>query len=106
MNKKPFDIEQMLAKIETSVQPFPKAAMFQLYEEGYTSLFEQLISCIISIRTLDETTIPVSKRLFAKARTANEMVALSKDQLAELLHGSTFAYQKANTILNIAKQIN
>ena len=93
----------MLQKLEKAVAPYPKAAMFQLYEEGYTSVFEQLISCIISIRTLDEMTIPVSHRLFAKARTAKQVMALDKEELAQLIHGTTFAYQKVNTILNIAK---
>src|SRR5688500_17228843 len=62
--KRPYDLSDMLRRIEKAVKPFPKAAMFELYERGYTSLFEQLISCVISIRTLDETTIPVSERLF------------------------------------------
>lgn len=102
--KKPFDLNTMLQRIEKAVAKYPKAAMFQLYEEGFTSVFEQLISCIISIRTLDETTIPVSKRLFQKGRTPQQIAALSPDELAELLHGSTFAYQKAGTISGIAKK--
>ena len=101
--KKPYDITDMLQRIEKAVEPYPKAAMFQLYEEGFTSVFEQLISCIISIRTLDEATIPISHRLFAKARTAKEVATLSKDELAELIDGTTFAWQKINTIQNIAK---
>ena len=102
--KKPYNIEDMLQSIEKAVEPYPKAAMFQLYEEGFTSIFEQLISCIISIRTLDEVTIPVSHRLFAKARTAEQVTALSKEELAELIQGTTFAYQKVNTIWNIANE--
>jgi endonuclease-3 len=102
--KKPFDLHTMLSRIEKAVAKYPKAAMFQMYEEGFTSLFEQLISCIISIRTLDETTIPVSKRLFAKGRTPEQIAALSLDELAELLHGSTFSYQKAGTISGVAKK--
>ena len=102
--KKPFDLNTMLNRIEKAVAKYPKAAMFQLYEEGYTSIFEQLISCIISIRTLDETTIPVSKHLFAKARTPKQIAALPLDELAELLHGSTFDYQKAGTISGIARK--
>ena len=50
--KKPFDLKDMLQRIEKAVAPYPKAAMFELYERGYTSLFEQLVSYIISIRTL------------------------------------------------------
>ena len=102
--KKPFDITEMLKRIEKAVASYPKAAMFQLYEEGFTTLFEQLISCIISIRTLDETTIPVSKKLFAKARTAKQVAALSKEELLSLIEGTTFAYNKVNTILTIAKE--
>ena len=102
--KKPYNIEDMLQRIEKAVEPYPKAAMFQLYEEGFSSIFEQLISCIISIRTLDEVTIPVSHRLFAKARTAEQVTALSKEELAGLIQGTTFAYQKVNTILNIASE--
>src|SRR5687768_18623139 len=79
--KRPFELHIVLKRIEKAVTPYPKAAMFELYERGYSSLFEQLISCIISIRTLDETTIPVSLRLFAEARTPDALLKLSPQQL-------------------------
>jgi endonuclease-3 len=101
--KKPFDIPDMLKRIEKEVRAYPKAAMFELYELGYTSLFEQLISCIISIRTLDETTIPLSKKLFAIARTPAALAKLSPEQLEKLLHGTQYPGQKAYTMLGIAK---
>ncbi len=100
--KKPFNIVKVLKEVEKAVAPYPKAAMFQLYEEGYTSVFEQLISCIISIRTLDETTIPVSKRLFQTLERQNKSQLYRKRTISRLIHGTTFAYQKANTILQIA----
>lgn len=101
--KKPFDIADMLKRIEKAVKGYPKAAMFELHEKGYTSLFEQLLSCIISIRTLDETTIPISEKLFAKVRTPKELLKLSPETLEELLHGSQYPGQKAYTMLGIAK---
>lgn len=101
--KKPFDLDRMLILIEEAVKPFPKAAMFELYERGYTTLFEQLISCVISIRTLDETTIPVSLRLFEKATTPQQILQLSDAALEKLLYGSTFPGQKAQTIMAVAK---
>lgn len=101
--KKPFDIADMLNRIEKAIQPYPKAAMFELHERGYTSLFEQLISCIISIRTLDETTIPLSLKLFAVARTPKELLKLSPEELESILIGSQFPGQKAYTMLGIAK---
>ncbi|HUQ97493.1 MAG TPA: endonuclease III [Chitinophagaceae bacterium] len=101
--KRPFDLETVLKNIEKAVSRYPKAAMFELYERGYNTLFEQLISCIISIRTLDETTIPVALRLFAVARTPKELLKLTPQQLEEILHGSTFPGQKAHTMLGVAK---
>src|SRR5215218_3210587 len=101
--KRPFNLTTVLKKIETAVAKYPKAAMFELYERGYTTLFEQLISCIISIRTLDETTIPVSLRLFEVARTPDALLKLSPQELENLLYGCTFPGQKAYTMLGIAK---
>ena len=101
--KKPFHLTTVLKRIEAAVKPYPKAAMFYLYEKGFTTLFEQLISCIISIRTLDETTIPLSEKLVARARTPQQLLKLSPKELEDLLYSSTFPGQKANTMLGIAK---
>ena len=98
-----FDLSTVLSRIEEATRAFPKAAMFELAERGYSTLFEQLISCIISIRTLDETTIPVSLRLFSVARTPQELLLLSPEELTELLRGATYPDQKAYTMLGIAK---
>ncbi|RYY64454.1 MAG: endonuclease III [Chitinophagaceae bacterium] len=103
MQKKPFELPVMLRRIEKAIAPFPKAAMFELYERGYRSVFEQLLSCLISIRTLDETTIPLSEKLFARARTPGELLRLSHGELADLLYGTQFPGQKAATMLAIAQ---
>ena len=100
-----FPLDQALAAIEPAIAPYPKAAMFELAERGYNSLFEQLISCIVSIRTLDETTIPVSLRLFDVARTPAELAALSPDELIPLLYGTTYPDQKAYTMIGIAQRV-
>lgn len=101
--KPDFELEKVLHRIEEAIRPFPKAAMFELSERGYTTLFEQLISCIISIRTLDETTIPVSLRLFEVARTPEAVLKISPAELTELLDGSTYPEQKTYTIRGIAQ---
>ncbi|MEL7315125.1 MAG: endonuclease III, partial [Cyanobacteria bacterium J06559_3] len=88
-----------------AVKPFPKAAMFQLAEEGFDSLYEQLISCIISIRTYDEVSVPVSHKLFAKARTPAQMVELSVPEILDRIRESTFPENKAEQIHQISQQI-
>ena len=103
--KRSLDIEEVLSRLRQAVRPFPKAAMFALAEEGYTSAFEQLISCIISIRTYDEVSLPVSRSLFAAARTPAEVSNLSVEEIETLIAQSTYAKRKAGQIKAIAQQI-
>src|SRR2546423_5782250 len=82
---RPFDIDVALKRIRAAVRDLPKAAMFQLAEEGFDSPFEQLVVCIISIRTRDEATIPIAHALFAVARTAQAMSRLSHAEIDRLI---------------------
>ena len=103
--KQPFDIDEMLGRIDLAVRPYPKAAMFELADLGFTSPFEQLIACIISIRTYDEVSLVAAQRLFAVARTPAEMAALDPAQIDRLIHTSTFHDRKAVQIHSIAQQV-
>lgn len=100
-----FDIHQAMSRVKCAVEPYPKAAMFALADEGYDSPFEQLISCMISIRTYDEVSLPVSRRLFAEARTPATIAQLSIQQIQSLIQESTFAERKAEQIHAIAQQV-
>jgi endonuclease-3 len=102
---RPFDIEVAVERLREAVLPLPKAAMFQLAEEGYDSLFEQLVACIISIRTLEETTLPTARKLFAVARTPAEMARLAPDEIDRLIGQSTFHEPKARQIHAIAQEV-
>jgi endonuclease-3 len=78
--------------------------MFEVAAEGYTSVFEQLVACIISIRTLDETTLPTARRLFARARTPAALAALSEEEIDDLIRLSTHHRPKAHTLSGIARR--
>ncbi|HXD09239.1 MAG TPA: endonuclease III [Anaerolineales bacterium] len=104
MNK-PFDIDLAVKLIDEAVRPFPKAAMFELAEEGFNSPFEQLIACMISIRTYDEVSLPTARRLFARARTPAEVSKLTVAEIASLINTSTFFERKAAQIHEIALRI-
>jgi endonuclease-3 len=60
MAKKPFDIDTVLPRIRKEVAGFADAAMFDLRSRGFATVFQQLIACIISIRTRDEVSLPAS----------------------------------------------
>jgi endonuclease-3 len=100
--KRVFDIDVVLERIREAIEPFAKAAMFELAEDGFNSVFEQLVACIISIRTLDEVTIPTARRLFAVARTPEPVGRLKVNEIDELIRASTFHEAKARTIRTIA----
>lgn len=94
-----------MAAIREYVRPLPPAALFQLADEGFSSPFEQLLACIISIRTYDEVTLPCSRRLFSLARTPAELVRLSVVDLDQAIVQSTFHEAKAPQMLAIAARI-
>ena len=80
--------------------------MFELYEDdGFTSLFEQLVACILSVRTRDETTVLAARRLFAQARTPAEISSLSPEEIDALINDSTFHEPKARQIHAIARRV-
>ena len=103
--KKPFDIDLAIKLISEAVRPWPKAAMFELAEAGFNSPFEQLVACMISIRTYDEVSLPTARKLFARARTPAQVSKLTVDEIDSLINTSTFHERKAAQIHVIAKRI-
>jgi endonuclease III len=102
---KPHNISAMMRRIRRTVEPFAKAALFELANEGFTSPFEQLIACIISIRTYDEVMLPTARSLFAHARTPLEVSRLTPQQIDELIRTCTFHERKAQQIHTIARRV-
>jgi endonuclease-3 len=101
-SKKPIDIPVMFRRIETAIEPYAEAAMFDLRRRGYTSLFQQLVACIISIRTYDEVSLPLSIKLFEVAPDAEAISRLSAEEIDALIGQSTFHESKARQIHDIA----
>jgi endonuclease-3 len=104
-DKLPFDIADMMRRIRKAVEPFPKAALFELSDRGYRTPFQQLVACIISIRTMDEVMLPTAIRLFERAATPAEMARLSVDEIDALIHDCAFHYGKAGQIREIAERL-
>jgi endonuclease-3 len=101
----PFQIDVALERVAVAVAPFPKAAMFALAEQGYRTPFQQLIACMISIRTRDEDSLPLSLQLFQAAPDAAAIAALTPAQIDALIRPATFHERKAQQIHAIATQV-
>lgn len=101
-DKRPIDIDLVMERLREAVKPFAPAAMFELADEGFNTPFEQLVACIISIRTRDETTVVVARKFFRRARTPREVAALGPEELDRLIGASTFHEGKTRQIHAIA----
>lgn len=102
--KRPIDIDMMVRRIRRAVAGVPKAAMFELAERGYPTLFQQLVGCLISVRTRDEVSLPVSVALLERAPTPRAVAALSVTEIDALIHRATFHRGKAEQIREIARR--
>jgi endonuclease-3 len=101
-HKLPFDIDEMMRRLRKAMRSHKPAAMFVLADEGYKSVFEILVACIISIRTYEEVTLPTARELFAVARTPEAIAKLTPAQIDKLIHACTFHAPKAKQIHRIA----
>ena len=105
MKKEPFNIDKAFDLVREAVRPFPQATLFELYDEGFTTPFQILVACIISIRTYDEIMLPAARQLFAEGKTPEEIYRMGEERIAELIRESTFAPAKGKQIREIARQI-
>ncbi|NML18771.1 endonuclease III domain-containing protein [Azohydromonas caseinilytica] len=101
----PFSIDVAMERIREAVQPYPKAALFELADEGFNTAFEQLVACMISIRTRDETMLVAARRLFQIARTPAGMAALSMADIDNAIADATYHELKAAQIQAIARTV-
>ena len=76
-----------------------------LMAETYASPFRVLISCILSLRTQDQTTAGASQRLFALADTPQAMLKLTTQKIAKLIYPVGFYRTKAKVIRDICQTL-
>jgi endonuclease-3 len=103
--KQPLDIDRAMYLIDRAVRSYPKAAMFELAEVGFSTPFQQLVGCIISIRTRDEVSLPAALRLLGHANSPADLVKLKHSEIDRLITPSTFHERKAKQIMVIARQV-
>jgi endonuclease-3 len=101
--KQPFEPVRVIELLREAVKGLPAPSMFELRNRGYGSLFQQVVACMISVRTYEEVSLPASIRLFERAPTAAAVAGLSTDEIDRLISPSTFHERKAVQIQQIAR---
>jgi len=104
-NKRAFDVDVAMERLREAVRPFPKAMLFELYDEGYTSGFEMLVACLISVRTRDAISLAMARQLFARARTPAAIAGMDINDIDALISRAGFHLVKAEQINTLARLI-
>lgn len=82
-----------------------KSPVITLVAETSKDPFKVLISCILSTRTQDGTTIQASRRLFGIADTPEKMLKLKEWELEQIIYPVGFYRNKAKNILSTCKKL-
>ena len=100
-NQNIYQVVEILRK-ELKHLPDPSVT---LVGKRWKNPFLVLISCILSLRTKDETTLPASERLFALADSPKDMLKLSVKQIEKAIYPVGFYHTKARRILGICRDL-
>ena len=73
--------------------------------EEFRNPYLVLIACILSLRTNDKTTYPATLRMLELAKTPQEMMNISEDDLANAIYPVGFYKNKAKQIIELSKTI-
>jgi endonuclease-3 len=99
-----FPIERALDEVATVARTLDVPVVTLAAEVGGDA-WEVLAACLLSLRTKDATTAGAVKRLFARARTPEALLALPEREIAELIYPVGFYRTKARVLRSVARTI-
>jgi len=98
------NIDQVVKLIRTALKGLPDPSV-TLVGKRWKNPFMVLISCVLSLRTKDETTLPASERLFALADSPQKMLKLSVKKIEKTIYPVGFYKTKARNIHSICHDL-
>ena len=98
------DIDRTLARLRRAFPEWQAPVVTEFAAAGRPP-FEILVSCLLSLRTRDETTGPASRRLFRRARTPAGLLRLSPRTIERAIYPLGFYRTKARTLRRLARML-
>jgi len=95
------DIHEVVRILKREIRRWPVPALAKYVETPFTVL----ISCILSLRTQDKTTLAASDRLFEIARTPEALLKVPVKRIEKAIYPVSFYRTKARTIHAICEQL-
>jgi endonuclease-3 len=100
-----FDIHHAMACLQAEASKWADTALTVVAQTMGRDPFKILIGCLLSLRTKDETTGPAAARLFALAGSAQAMLELPTETIAEVIYPVGFYRTKAQTIVEVCRTL-
>ncbi|MDE1921059.1 MAG: endonuclease III [Candidatus Omnitrophica bacterium] len=97
-------IAQVIKRLKVAMRDLPDPSV-TLVGKKFKSPFLVLISCLLSLRTQDKTTLPACERLFARADTMEGMLKVPLGELRRLIYPVGFYKTKAVRIHEICRDL-
>ena len=95
-------IDEVIKILQNAKQP---QSDFVKLMDNFKNPYLVLIACILSLRTNDKTTYPATLRMLKLAKTPQEMMNVTEEDLAKAIYPVGFYKNKAKNIKKCANQI-
>ncbi|MCF7799821.1 endonuclease III [Candidatus Babeliales bacterium] len=98
-------IKEIISLLKANTKDFAPTLVDYIIKKYGKDPYLILISCILSLRAKDSSTIHICDDLFSVAKTPQEILKLKQDKLEKIIYKSGFYKTKAKNIINITKII-
>lgn len=99
------EIVGVLDELKNATKHMPPPMSQQLVTEFGRDPFVILVSCILSLRTKDTLTLPLSRALFSTMRTPDQLLALTLSELEKRIYPVGFYRRKALQIHALCRML-
>lgn len=97
------DVDKLISELRIFLQKSPKTLTEEIKREHPKSVYLILISCLLSLRTRDVVTWPVSREFFKVVQTPQQMVDLSIEEIETAIKSINFYKRKAQVLHDVSK---
>jgi endonuclease-3 len=97
-------IHKVISLLKKEVEGFKQPVVTEV-ARSTADPFRVLISCVLSLRTRDQTTHEAASRLFALADTPQKMLQLTPLKIEKAIYPVGFYHVKAKNILSICREL-
>jgi len=97
--------DALIRQLSHITKNFPPTLSEVVVQEHGKNAYLILISCLLSLRAKDTTTIPICRTLFQHAPTPHELLALPRAELERIIYKTGFYRRKAATLIAVTETL-